>query len=138
VRLRLCEAGASEKDLLSVMYGYTLTGSFASEQWNPYGAPAGIDSRLGADAQPIYPRDAELSSATPTRSSVAMPRARTRTTSVDEAAEPTVQDQDAAQSLVDIPSPEIVADTPQSSDAAAGAKVVVPAPACANGNESCN
>jgi hypothetical protein len=42
VRLRLCEAGASEKDLLAVMYSYTITGSFPSEHWNPYGAPQDV------------------------------------------------------------------------------------------------
>ncbi len=43
IRLRVCEAGASEKDLVELMYGYTIVGGFAGATWNPYGKPAPVD-----------------------------------------------------------------------------------------------
>lgn len=55
VRLRLCDARATENELLSVLYGYTIVGTFQGEIWNPYGSPAPIDPRLGQGGQPIYP-----------------------------------------------------------------------------------
>ena len=55
VRLRLCEAGATEEKLLSVMYNFTITGSFQAARWNPYGDPPPADRRLGVTGQPIYP-----------------------------------------------------------------------------------
>lgn len=35
VRLRLCQSGASVEQLLTVMYNYTITGTYASQSWNP-------------------------------------------------------------------------------------------------------
>lgn len=58
VRLRLCQTGASEQALLSVMYGFTINASFSSGFWNPYGTPPGPDPRLGNTGQPIYPESA--------------------------------------------------------------------------------
>ncbi len=55
VRLRLCDNRATESELLSVLYGYTIVGNFQGEIWNPYGSPAPIDPRLGQTGQPIYP-----------------------------------------------------------------------------------
>jgi hypothetical protein len=55
VRLRLCDNRATENELLSVLYGYTIVGGFQGEIWNPYGSPAPIDPRLGQTGQPIYP-----------------------------------------------------------------------------------
>ncbi|MHB2265497.1 cellulose biosynthesis protein BcsN [Aliihoeflea sp. PC F10.4] len=54
-RLRLCQAGASEQQLLAVMYGYTITGGFAADGWNPFGAAASPDPRLGAVGTQIFP-----------------------------------------------------------------------------------
>lgn len=54
-RLRLCQTGATEETLLSVMYGYTLNTAFSSTAWNPYGRAPGADARLGLTGQPIHP-----------------------------------------------------------------------------------
>lgn len=54
-RLRLCQAGASEHQLLAVMYGYTITTSFGFDGWNPFGAAAPPDPRLGATGSQIFP-----------------------------------------------------------------------------------
>ncbi len=55
IRVRLCDIQATERQLLAVMYGYTVTGGFQGEIWNPYGRPGGVDSRIGQTGQPIYP-----------------------------------------------------------------------------------
>lgn len=47
VRLRVCQAGASEKELVEMMYGYTIVGGFSGQTWNPYGTPASVDSQVG-------------------------------------------------------------------------------------------
>ncbi|SFB61060.1 Cellulose biosynthesis protein BcsN [Rhizobium sp. NFR07] len=58
VRLRLCDRRATDEELLSVLYGYTITGSFDGQLWNPFGRPTAIDSRIGKSGQPIYPSSA--------------------------------------------------------------------------------
>lgn len=55
VRLRLCQSGASVERLLAVMYNYTITGTYASQSWNPYGTPQPVDKNLGRPGHPIYP-----------------------------------------------------------------------------------
>lgn len=55
VRLRLCQSGASVERLLAVMYNYTITGTYASESWNPYGTPQGVNANLGRPGNPVYP-----------------------------------------------------------------------------------
>ncbi|TYR30638.1 cellulose biosynthesis protein BcsN [Mesorhizobium microcysteis] len=55
VRLRICQAGASERGLLALMYGYTINASFGGENWNPYGTPQAADPRLGSPGQVIVP-----------------------------------------------------------------------------------
>ncbi|MXN44041.1 cellulose biosynthesis protein BcsN [Shinella kummerowiae] len=47
IRLRVCQSGASEKDLVELMYGYTIVGGFAGKTWNPYATPASVDSQIG-------------------------------------------------------------------------------------------
>jgi hypothetical protein len=47
VRLRVCQSGASEKELVELMYGYTIVGGFSGTTWNPYGTPASVDSQIG-------------------------------------------------------------------------------------------
>jgi hypothetical protein len=47
IRLRVCQSGASEKDLVEMMYGYTIVGGFSGATWNPYGTPASVDSQIG-------------------------------------------------------------------------------------------
>ncbi len=55
IRLRLCDARATERQLLGVMYGYTVIGTFNGEIWNPYGMTRGVDPTLGQTGSPIYP-----------------------------------------------------------------------------------
>ena len=55
VRLRLCQSGASVERLLAVMYNYTITGTYASPSWNPYGTPQAVDKNLGRPGHPVYP-----------------------------------------------------------------------------------
>lgn len=55
VRWRLCDSFAGEQQLLSAVYGYTITGTFEGAVWNPFGEPPGADTRLGKTGQPIYP-----------------------------------------------------------------------------------
>jgi hypothetical protein len=55
IRLRLCDQQLSERALLSVMYGFTISSYFMSQNWNPYGAPASPDASLGKSGNPIYP-----------------------------------------------------------------------------------
>ncbi|AYG63241.1 cellulose biosynthesis protein BcsN [Rhizobium jaguaris] len=55
VRLRLCDAHATERQLLSTVYGYTIAGGFEGESLNPYGSPRGADALLGHPGDPIYP-----------------------------------------------------------------------------------
>lgn len=58
VRLRLCDNRATDEELLSVLYGYTITGSFDGQLWNPFGRPTAVDARIGRSGQPIYPTSA--------------------------------------------------------------------------------
>ncbi|WP_037167343.1 cellulose biosynthesis protein BcsN [Pseudorhizobium pelagicum] len=57
VRWRLCDAFAGEQQLLSAVYGYTITGTFDGPAWDPFGEPNRADSRLGKTGYPIYPAD---------------------------------------------------------------------------------
>lgn len=82
VRLRLCEEGASEEKLLSVMYGYTIRGAFNAAGWNPYGAPGGADPALGRAGNPIYPKREDLRGGPETMAERAKPRAVSQQRSV--------------------------------------------------------
>jgi hypothetical protein len=55
VRLRLCDARATERQLVGIVYGYTVTGTFDGDIWNPYGAPPPANPALGQTGAPIYP-----------------------------------------------------------------------------------
>ncbi|MBB3610118.1 cellulose biosynthesis protein BcsN [Rhizobium sp. BK602] len=55
VRIRLCDARASERQLLSTVYGYTIAGGFVNEALNPYGTVRGADTVLGKPGDPVYP-----------------------------------------------------------------------------------
>ena len=55
VRLRLCDSRATPEQLLRIMYGYTITGTFAAEGWNPYDSAPTVDPSLGRTGNPIYP-----------------------------------------------------------------------------------
>ncbi|MBY3591577.1 cellulose biosynthesis protein BcsN [Rhizobium bangladeshense] len=55
LRLRLCDARATERQLLGMVYGYTITGTFDGPTWNPYGSPPPASASLGRTGEPIYP-----------------------------------------------------------------------------------
>jgi hypothetical protein len=140
IRLRLCQAGAGEKELLSVLYGYTINGSFGSEQWNPFGEPKDVSSTLGTGGDPVYPRDEELAApadspvASPVRRKVAATESRNDTT--DEL--PSTDDETAAKAIVDVPAPQEVNPDAESAEDTGQSPVVVPGPGCDDGNLSCN
>lgn len=53
LRLRLCETGASQEQLLASMYDYTINSTIAATGWNPYGEPAGPSPDLGVPGNPV-------------------------------------------------------------------------------------
>ncbi|WP_416067204.1 cellulose biosynthesis protein BcsN [Rhizobium sp. ZK1] len=55
IRLRLCDARAPERQLLGIVYGYTVIGTFDGDVWNPYGPPPPASPALGQTGAPIYP-----------------------------------------------------------------------------------
>lgn len=55
VRIRLCDAHATERQLLSTVYGYTIAGRFDGAALNPFGAPRGADAVLGKPGEMVYP-----------------------------------------------------------------------------------
>jgi hypothetical protein len=84
IRLRLCEAGASEAQLLAVMYGYTLNVFVDAAGWNPYGQPSAVPESLGAPGPDVYPTamgqlEPVLSAAPPPAPAAAAPRVRRAT-----------------------------------------------------------
>lgn len=129
VRARLCDSNADERELLSVMYGYTINGTFEPQGWNPYGPPRPVDPRLGEDSSPIAPAATELSArvsppaAAPKRVQRVVAE---RDAAIGDGGQPT-------RPLVAVPSPVAGA-----SPAAPGGTVVVPAPGCADGAAGCN
>lgn len=143
IRLRLCESGASEKELLGVMYGYTVTGTFASEQWNPFGSPKDVSEKI-AGGDPIYPDDSDL--AAPARIATEQP-VRRRPLLVkqnEDAGEKVVDDEAAAKRIVDVPAPldsgsdAAATDDAMPADNPAESPVMVPGPGCQDGDASCN
>ncbi len=56
IRVRICEANATEQKLLAFMYNYTITGAVDDGGWNPYGEPQPVSTSLGGVGAPIYPR----------------------------------------------------------------------------------
>jgi hypothetical protein len=57
IRLRLCEEGASDAELLGNMYDFTISSSFGVKNWNPYGEPAPVDPSFGRVSRPVYPHN---------------------------------------------------------------------------------
>ncbi len=72
IRLRLCDAHASEQQLLSVMYGFTIVGYLPSPLWNPYGKPREVSKDLGGLSASVEP-DLPVSEV-PVRKAPAKPR----------------------------------------------------------------
>ncbi|MEQ1955471.1 cellulose biosynthesis protein BcsN [Mesorhizobium yinganensis] len=55
IRLRLCGTNATERELLAVMYGYTVNAYLSDSNWNPYGSPPAVPETLGAAGPDVYP-----------------------------------------------------------------------------------
>ncbi|MGO4570417.1 cellulose biosynthesis protein BcsN [Microvirga sp. 2TAF3] len=55
IRLRLCDADATEEQLLRSMYAFTISAYFSSLDWNPYGSPPPVPLQLGQIDAPLYP-----------------------------------------------------------------------------------
>ncbi|AYC99625.1 cellulose biosynthesis protein BcsN [Neorhizobium sp. NCHU2750] len=58
IRVRTCEANATEAKLLSLMYNFTINASVDALGWNPYGESRGLNPAIGGTGAPIYPRPA--------------------------------------------------------------------------------
>ena len=124
VRLRLCEEGAGEEKLLSVMYGYTIRAGISKPGWNPYGAPPPVDAGLGRTSNPIKPLSEDL-----------QPGRTVRTARPIAAQAVTVREVPVEKNVQVVPNPDISRNSkgPETIPlpvAADTSTVVVPSPAC--------
>ncbi|TXR46816.1 cellulose biosynthesis protein BcsN [Phyllobacterium endophyticum] len=55
VRLRLCDSGLTEHQLLAFMYAYSVNAAFNDYSWNPYGDAPGPAENLGKSGENVYP-----------------------------------------------------------------------------------
>ncbi|TPN81823.1 cellulose biosynthesis protein BcsN [Mesorhizobium sp. CU2] len=149
VRLRLCDQNASEQHLLDVMYGYTISSSFKTRNWNPYGNAPAPDDAIGKSGHPIYPLGATqfgtvtAPQAAPAKTvrRIARPRVMAEqapaTPDPDQPIGPTVPPPPGGQTA-DSQAPGPVPAPPDSA-AAGGPATVVPPPPCAHsGASGCN
>jgi hypothetical protein len=88
VRLRLCDAAATQEQLLRSMYGFTISAYYMSNFWNPYGDAPPPPAQLGELDAPIYPLGMGTSQNPPTivRQRVRAERPMSRTIDKDTAA----------------------------------------------------
>jgi len=153
VTLRLCQSGVTVRDLLAVMYNYTITGNYLSTNWNPYGTAQDPDKGLGRPGNPVYPVSGAVPMQPGTQTPIAAPvRARPRpiVTVAPTVAPVVVQPQPpaSARPAVVIPSPVAPAaagsrpaDVPPPARRIDTKRVAIPSPGCiagqANG-QTCN
>ncbi|MFB2549597.1 cellulose biosynthesis protein BcsN [Ciceribacter sp. sgz301302] len=125
VRLRVCRAGASEADLVELMYGYTIVGGFSGATWNPYGTPAPVDGRIGGEVPLRVPFDTRAMAPAEVRPVMARPAPRrvASAATIDEAGSASMTP--VAAGAVVVPSP-----TGTAQPAEATPDVVVPSPRC--------
>jgi hypothetical protein len=62
LRLRLCRRGATDAQLLAVMYGYQIVATLPNPNWNPFGTPPPADPAIGQRGVTINPLAHEPSS----------------------------------------------------------------------------
>jgi hypothetical protein len=55
VRLRMCQTGATEQQLLATMFGYTVAGYYNAGGWNTYNGIPPLMPQLGQLNAPVYP-----------------------------------------------------------------------------------
>lgn len=151
VTLRLCQSGVSVQQLLAVMYNYTITGSYSSENWNPYGSAQSPAAGVGRSGSPIYPVSAtefpmqpgtQTPQAKPARVIVARPARSSAeiTPPVAPAQQPALAQQPAPaqpRAAVLIPSPTLSgaagsrpADVPAPERRVAPRRISIPSPDC--------
>lgn len=132
IRLRVCQAGAGEKELVEMMYGYTVVGGFSSTTWNPYGRPAPVDAGIGGGTPLRVEIEEPRRVAIRSEAAVEIPVSRT----VSETKPvPRRTEQVVAKDAVIVPSPTggVVS---ESNDV-----IVVPSPVCVtgtSGSTACN
>lgn len=161
VSLRLCQSGVTVRDLLAVMYNYTITGSYDAENWNPYGTAQKPPEGMGRSGNPIYPVTAtefpmQPGTQTPSGQPEAVRRPVARA-AVSQMQTPALMQAapvqpapvtNPAPSRVVIPAPSVASptlarpsDVPRSGDRAPPPRVVIPSPDCttsAEGSQRCN
>ena len=124
IRLRVCQAGAGEKELVEMMYGYTVVGGFSGATWNPYGRPAPVDAGIGGGTPLRVQIDEPRRVAVRGETVVEVPISRTVSETKPVARR---TEQVLAKDAVIVPSPSGGA-TSESDDA-----IVVPSPVCVTG-----
>jgi hypothetical protein len=164
IRLRACEAGATEQKLLAIMYNFTILGAVDAGGWNPYGEPGPVSPALGGIGAPTYPRPASMEPmvpALPQRQSVVVRRPAVVAISAAPPSAPAVAASLAPEANgIRVPSPTIapsdataqvgqaVSTLPSSTipspsvappaGMAAASRVTVPSPSCATETEGSN
>ena len=129
VRLRVCQSGASERQLVELMYGFTIVGGFTGARWNPYGTPASVDSQIGGGTPlrvAVEDRKVPATTRVVTGERAARPRPEKKPARIAK----TIETGDA----VAVPSPS------GGATAAGDDAVVVPSPVClagASGSAAC-
>ncbi|SCX11836.1 hypothetical protein DSM25558_1550 [Agrobacterium sp. DSM 25558] len=155
VTLRLCQSGVTVRDLLTVMYNYTITGSYDAESWNPYGTAQKPPEGMGRSGNPMYPVTAtdvpmQPGTQTPPLAPARTMRPAVRATVV-QPPQPSIQPPPVVapvQSRVVIPSPSVnppsgarPADVPRPSAGSETKRIAIPSPGCvssAQGTQACN
>lgn len=135
IGVRLCKAGATERELLSFMYGFTITGAVDVPGWNPYGAPPETPERLGMTGAPMFPM--ESATVLPKVAPVAPSRTKSSTSATRKPStkRQTVSTTQQAPSVT-VPSPiNLMLAVPQT-DGATGPAVIVPLPNCVRAGET--
>ncbi|APG94786.1 cellulose biosynthesis protein BcsN [Sinorhizobium americanum] len=128
VRLRHCATDATENELLSIVYGYTISGTIIGDpSWNPYGAPPAVDAGLGRTGSPIYRTEVQSDQAPALeRRRRAIVTAPVRATTAVEKPEVTRQPV-----VAPLPLPQPGGSLQSPPGAGAAGTVVVPPPTCA-------
>ncbi|WMS43697.1 cellulose biosynthesis protein BcsN [Acuticoccus sp. MNP-M23] len=117
-RLRLCDPNTSTRDLLLISYGFTVSGYFKSQRWDPYGPPPEPDPRIGKPGAVILPEQpvdpsvvAPVAFGATARPTIKAPRRRRRSapvrtvSTVETVTRPTVLNQPVPGAAV-VPRPE--------------------------------
>lgn len=153
VTLRLCQSGVTVRDLLTVMYNYTITGSYDAENWNPYGTAQAPPEGMGRSGNPIYPVTATevpmqpgVQSPPPSPAPVKRPVVRAAVVQPQPQMPPPVIVTSQPRVLIPSPtggSPNVSrpADVPRPANSPETKRVVIPSPGCPStgpGSQECN